>query len=138
MAFRYVALAAALAAPTDPPDTDNQPFWTGRPDAAAFERAVDARLSRARELLARLVGVGARRTIANTLVPYDLLMRELDRAGSATGLIRNVHPDPALRQAAERSDRKVSALATEISLDRRGFDAVGAMDLGGAGPVTRH
>jgi thimet oligopeptidase len=138
MALRYVALAAALAAPTDPPDADNQPFWTGHPDAPTFERAIDARLDHARVLLARLVGVKEKRTLANTLVPYDQLMRELDRAASATGLIQKVHPDSALREAADRSDRKVSALATEISLDRRAFDAVRAVDLGGADPVTRH
>jgi len=138
MALRYVALAAALAAPTDPSDTDNQPFWSGRPDAPAFERAVDARLARARDLLARLVEVKGRRTVANTLVPYDRLMRELDRAAGATGLIQKVHPDSALREAADRSDRKVSALATEISLDRRVFDAVRAVDLTAADAVTRH
>jgi thimet oligopeptidase len=137
MALRYVALAAALAAPTDPPDTDNQPFWAGHPDGPAFERAVDARLARARGLLAEVVGVTGRRTVANTLVPYDRLMRELDRAASATGLIQKVHPDTAIRQAADRSDRKVSALATEISLDRGVFDAVRAMDLSGADSVTR-
>jgi thimet oligopeptidase len=138
VALRYVALAAALAAPTDPPDADNQPFWTGHPDAPTFERAIDARLDHARVLLARLVGVKEKRTLANTLVPYDQLMRELDRAASATGLIQKVHPDSALREAADRSDRKVSALATEISLDRRAFDAVRAVDLGEADPVTRH
>jgi thimet oligopeptidase len=138
MAFRTVALAAALAAPTDPPDSDNQPFWTGHPDAATFERVVDARLARARDLLAEVVGVTGPRTVANTLVPYDRLMRELDRAAGATGLIQKVHPDTSLQQAADRTDRKVSALATEISLDRRVFDAVRALDLEGADPVTRH
>jgi thimet oligopeptidase len=138
MAFRYVALAAAFAALADPPDTENQPFWTGQPDAPTFERAVDERLNRARDLHARLVGVESQRTVANTLVPYDRLMRELDRAASATGLIQEVHPDSTLRQAADRSDRKVSALATEISLDRRLFDAVRALELSDADSVTRH
>ena len=138
MTLRYVAIAAALAGPTDPPDTENQPFWSGHPDAPTFERAVDARLDHARDLLARLVGVKGQRTVANTLVPYDRLMRELDRAASATGLIQKVHPDTAMREAADRGDRKVSALATEISLDRRVFEAVRAMDLSGADSVTRH
>ena len=138
MALRNVALAAALVAPADPPDTDNQPFWAGLPDAAAFEQAIDARLARARDLLARLVRVSGRRTVDNTLVPYDRLMRELDRAGGAAGLIQKVHPDTALRQAADRGDRKISTLLTEISLDRRVFDAITAMELEGADPVTRH
>ena len=138
MALRYVALAAAIAMPADPPDTENQPFWTGHPDAAAFERSVDVRLARARDILAALVGVSGKRTVANTLVPYDRLMRELDRAAAATSLVQKVHPDSTLRQAADRSDRKVSALATDVSLDRRVFDAVRTMDLDGADDVTRH
>jgi thimet oligopeptidase len=138
MPLRYLALAASLAAPTDPPDTDNQPFWTGHPDAATFERAVEARLVRARGLLADLVAVTGRRTVTNTLAPYDNLMRELDRASSQTGLIREVHPDSTVRQAAERGGQRVSALATEISLDRRVFDAIRTMELNGADPVTQH
>ena len=75
MALRYVALAAALAAPTDPPDTDNQPFWTGHPDAPTFERAVDVRLDHARICSSDWSAVTGKRTVANTLVPYDQLMR---------------------------------------------------------------
>lgn len=138
MTLRYVALAAALAGPADSADTENQPFWTGLPDGPTFEHAVDGRLDRARALLDRLVGVRGKRTVANTLAPYDRLMRELDRAAGATSLIQKVHPDSAVRQAADRGDHKVSALATEISLDRRVFDALQAIDLSAADPVTRH
>jgi thimet oligopeptidase len=138
MPLRYLALAATLAAPVDPPDTDNQPFWTGQPDAATFERAVDARLGRARTLLDRLVRVTGKRTVTNTLVPYDNLMRELDRASSQSGLIREVHPDSTLRQAAERGGQRVAALATDISLDRRVFDAIQTMEMGNADSATRH
>jgi thimet oligopeptidase len=138
MLLRSLALATILLAPVPPPDADNHPFWTGHPDATAFERALERRLARAREILDHLVGVTGRRTVPNTLAPYDRLMRELDRASSEASLIRNVHPDSALRQAAERSDQRVSALATDISLDRRVFEAVGAVDLTGADPVTRH
>ena len=138
MPLRYLALAATLVAPIDPPDTENQPFWTGHPDAAAFEKRLEGRLARAREILDRLVAVAGRRSIPNTLAQYDHLMRELDRAASEASLIRNVHPDSALRQAADRSEQRVSALATEISLDRRVFQALEALDLDQADPVTRH
>jgi thimet oligopeptidase len=138
MSLRYLALAASLAGPIDPPDTDNLPFWTGHPDAAGFERAVEGRLARARGLRERLIAVTGRRTVSNTLVPYDGLMRELDRAASEAGLIQKVHPDSALRQAAERSDQRVSAFATELSLDRQVFDAIVAVDLTDADAATRH
>ena len=138
MSLRYLAVAAALAGPVDPPDADNQPFWTGHPDAAGFERAVEGRLVRARGLLDRLTAATERRTVANTLVPYDQLMRELDRAASEASLIRNVHPDSTLRQAAERSDQRVSAFATDVSLDRQVFDAISAIELKDVDPITRH
>ena len=138
MALRYLALAATLAAPIDPPDIDNQPFWAGHPDGATFERSIEARLERARGLLGRLAAVTGRRTIANTLVPYDNLMRELDRAGSEAGLIQSVHPDSGLRETADRSQQRVSAFATDLSLDRRVFDAITALDVTQADPATRH
>jgi thimet oligopeptidase len=138
MPLRYLALAATLAAPLDPPDIENQPFWLGHPDAAAFQRAVEARITLARGILDRLVAVAGARTVSNTLAPYDRLTRELDRAASESGLIQSVHPDSALRQAAERSDQRVSAFATELSLDRRVFEAIEAVDLDDADPVTRH
>ena len=108
MALRYLALAATLAAPIDPPDIDNQPFWAGHPDGATFERSIEARLERARGLLGRLAAVTGRRTIANTLVPYDNLMRELDRAGSEAGLIQSVHP--GLRAARDGGPKPTAGL----------------------------
>ena len=81
--------------------------------------------------------VQGKRTVQNTLVPYDEASIFLDAAGNQAGLIENVHPDSALRSAAEKSSQEVSAYGTEISLDRGVYQALQTMDLTGADAETK-
>jgi thimet oligopeptidase len=137
----FLVLAALAATPpadsTAASPDDNQPFWTGTPDAAGFDRGVRRRLDHARSTLAGLLAAEGRRTVANTLRPYDAIMRDLDRAGGEAGLIQVVHPDSAMRGVAETAKRDVEALATEISLDRGLYDALRAVDTAGLDSETR-
>jgi len=120
------------------PTLTDAPFWTGIADADAFARAQDDRLARARAAILRIESATGPRTIENTLTPYDEVVLELDTAGSQASLIENVHPDQAVREAAERVSQRVSALATELSLNRGVYDALAAIDLAGADPETRY
>src|SRR6185295_18181492 len=112
-------------------------FWTGTPDAAAFNRSMDARLAYARQLLVTLVAVKGARTIDNTLRVFDDIQLELDAVGQQAQLIQSVHPDATLRDAAEKQSQKVSALGTELSLNRDVFDAINALDVSSADAETR-
>ncbi|MFI5178848.1 MAG: hypothetical protein ACHQO8_09805 [Vicinamibacterales bacterium] len=114
------------------------PFWTGMSAPGAFERAMDARLAHARTLLDRVLAVKGRRTIENTLRPFDDLQLELDAVGQQAGLIQSVHPDAAARAAAEKLSQKASALNTEVSLNRGVFDAIAALDVSAADPETKY
>ena len=76
-----VVLAKVATAPSAA-TTDNAPFWTGRPDAAQFKARNEKRLVLAKAALGRLLAVKGTRTIANTLVPFDEISRQLDMAGS--------------------------------------------------------
>lgn len=140
---RALALAAALAlafappAPAAPKAPADPPFWTGAPDAARFRRLGAERIGRAKAEIRALLAAKGPRTIANTLAPYDEAVRWLDMAGSQSSLIENVHPDSALRAAAETVSQEVSAYATEISLDRGVYDALRALDLSAADEETR-
>src|SRR5947209_9632211 len=116
----------------------NTPFWAGISDAASFDRAMTARLARARDTLDRLTGVTGARTIDNTLRWYDDVLLELDAAGSQAGLIQVVHPDAKVREGAEQISQKVSALATELSLNRKVYDAITALDVSGADAETKY
>ena len=89
--------------------SEDQPFWTGKPDAAAFEKTMDERLARAQSLLDRMIAVKGTRTIANTLTVYDEILMQLDAAGAQSSLMEVVHPDKTLREAAEKVTQKVSS-----------------------------
>ena len=99
--------AAAQSAPPAAMGASNAPFWTGMSDAAAFERAMDARLAHASRLLDGLVAVNGARTVANTLRPFDDVQLELDAVGSQAGLIQSVHPDETFRRRRSGSSQKV-------------------------------
>ena len=114
------------------------PFWTGISDAASLDRAMTARLARARDTLDRLTGVTGARTTDNPLRLSDDVLLELDAVGSQAGLIQVVHPDAKVREGAEQISQKVSALATELSLNRKVYDAIAALDVSGADAETKY
>jgi len=73
-----------------------------------------------------------------TLRAFDAAFAVLGEAASRASLARNVHPDPALRDAAEAAEQEVDSLSTELSLDRALYDALAALDVSGQDGATRH
>jgi thimet oligopeptidase len=116
---------------------DDAPFWTGKPDVATFTKWQDERLAKAQQILNQVLAVKGKRTIANTLKPYDEVLIYLDAAGSQSGLIQEVHPEEAMRNAAEKQSQKVQAFYTDLSLNRAVYDALSSLDLKGADAETR-
>jgi thimet oligopeptidase len=114
------------------------PFWTGRPDAATFERQQDSTLARARQGIARLVDPATPRTIDGALRAFDEVVRDIEAASLQASLMENVHPRADVREAAERVGKRAAALAAELSLHRGAYEALSAVDLTGAEPETRH
>jgi Zn-dependent oligopeptidase len=117
---------------------DDAPFWAGRPDAATFVKEMDEHLSEAQKALDQLLAVKGKRTIENTLKLYDEILIQADSAAYQTDLIQNVHPDAALRAAAEKENQKVLAFITTLSLNHDIYNALTALDLSGADTETRH
>ena len=117
---------------------DDAPFWTNKPDAAAFNKLQDERLKLAQAALDRMLAVRGKRTVENTLVPYDEALLYLDAAGSQAGLMQEVHPDATFRSASEKISQRVSAFSTDLSLNRAVFDAITAIDLTTADAETRY
>jgi thimet oligopeptidase len=105
---------------------------------AAFEHAMDGRLSHARMLLDRLVAVTGARTVDNTLRVFDDVQLEIDAVSQQAQLIQSVHPDATMRETAEKVSRRVSAFNTELSLNRGAFDAIRTLDVTGADAETRY
>jgi len=140
------ALAAALAvlAPSVPAHAasdvlppDNAPFFTGNPDAAALKARTEKRIALAQKALDQLLAVKGKRTIANTLAPFDEVSRQLDMAGAQAGLMEETSPDSATRATAEAMSQELSKFITDLSLNRKVYDAMVAMDLKGADDETK-
>ncbi|MBD0372565.1 MAG: Zn-dependent oligopeptidase [Pyrinomonadaceae bacterium] len=117
---------------------DDAAFWNARPDAATFARVQEERVQKAQAALDRLLAVKGKRTLQNTLAPYDEVLLYLDAAGQQAGLMQEVHPDAAFRSTAEKISQKVSAFSTDLSLNRAVYDALSAIDTSGADAETRY
>jgi hypothetical protein len=107
------------------------------PNATAFGKIESDRLAGAQKAIDRLIAVKGARTIDNTLVPYDEALQYLDVAGAQAQLMETVHPDSAVRAVAEELTQDISALGTKISLDRRVYDAIAALDVSKADAETQ-
>jgi thimet oligopeptidase len=116
----------------------DKPFWTHELDVTTFEKIQDERLQEAQKSIDRMLSETDKRTIENTLAPYDEALLYLDAAGAQSELMQEVHPEENFRARAEKLSQKVAALSTEISVNREIFDALSALDLADADDETRY
>jgi thimet oligopeptidase len=127
-AAAFVVVEAELAAPPSP---DNTPFYQGITDEASLTRLVEGRLARAQQLLDRLVAVKGRRTVENTLRLYDDIQAEILNADGPNEIAQTLHPDAKVIATAEGLAQRITLFRAGISLNRRVFDALAAIDLTG-------
>jgi thimet oligopeptidase len=118
--------------------TEDKPFWTNELGVETFDELQNERLDKARKAIEQMLAAEGERTIENTLAPYDEALIQLDAAGAQSETIAEVHPDENLRSAAEKISQKVSALSTELSLNRDIYEAIAKIDLSGADAETKH
>lgn len=116
----------------------NAPFFSGVADVGSLTRAVDGRLAGAREAVAQLLAVTGKRTPDNTLRPFDNAALNAGAASGLASIVRQLHPDPQMRAAAEKLGQAIAAFGTELSLNRSVYDALAAVDLSGEPGDTRH
>jgi thimet oligopeptidase len=95
-----------------------------------------AGLSRAKQLRPQITGKAAR-TIEGTLVPYNDLLMAASATNALAGLMSEVHPDEAIRDAARECEQEVSRFYSDLALDRDMYDALAAVDVSGADPDTK-
>nr|WP_242342139.1 M3 family metallopeptidase [Anaeromyxobacter sp. SG22] len=108
----------------------------GTPDE--FERGCRRDMDRARAEADRLKAMSPPRAAPAALAAFDAAFGALSDAASRASLARNVHPDPRMRDAAERSEQEIDALSTELSLDRGLYDALAALDVSAEDGATRY
>ena len=112
--------------------------WANRPNADAFEKIVNDRLAEGQRSIDKIVAVKSARTIANTLVPYDEAIRQINTGNYLANMMFQVHPDAAFRDRASTMTQKATAVLTALSLNRDVYKALSDLDLTKADPVTRY
>lgn len=114
------------------------PVWSTKPDIAAFNKMEEARLAAAQTAIDQMVAVKGPRTIENTLVPYDEAVRQLNSAGYLSGLMQQVHPESAFRDAATAMFGKANGAQAALALNREVYQALSAIDVSKADAATRY
>ncbi len=138
LALGLVFCTALAASAVAPEDSGPKGMWASRPDAKAFEKIENDRIASAQKTIDAITSAKGPRTIENTLVPYDDATRDLDSAAYFSGLMEEVAADAAYRDSATAMTRKVSAVQTDLSLNRGVYDALVSLDLSGADARTKY
>lgn len=106
--------------------------------AAELDNSNARHLAWAKSFRARIDDVTGTHTVENTLVPYNEMIMHLEAAASECSLFARVHPDAAVRAVAERGEQDVSKYMTELSLDRKLFEAFQSLDVSREDAGTRY
>ncbi len=130
--------AEPAAAVSAPPEAATPLFFTGRPDASSFRALCEAELQSAKLSLDQMLDVKGKRTLENTLVPYNLVMLHSDNAGYYSSLMESVHPDSAFRAGAETLTQAATKFQDELKLNRGVYDALQAVDVSKEDATTRY
>ena len=125
--------AAVPATPVDPLHS-----WVGVRDAASLDSWVRWHIAEEQRLIAELLAVKGRRTVDNTLLPYDRALMNLTLAGGQSGVMFSVSPDKAIRDKAQALAQVVSAETAAISLNQDIYHALAAVDVLQADAPTKH
>jgi thimet oligopeptidase len=131
--FLFAATAIAQQFPATQPS-----IWSTKPDAAAFEKSANERITSAQAAIARIVANHGPKTIANTLAPYDDAYEQLQIATNVATLMSQVQPDAAYRERAGAMQAKVAGVASALSLNRQVYEALSVLDLSQADAATRY
>jgi thimet oligopeptidase len=113
-------------------------IWASKPDVAAFEKIENDRLAAVQSSIDTMLAVKGKRTMENTLVPYDEAVRQNNSAAYLAGLMEQVHPDATFRDHATAMVTKASAVQTAISLNHDVYNALAVLDLSKADAATRY
>ena len=105
--------------------------------AQAYEQACKTQLDDAQARLHALETRTGPATVATVLEPLNDLWLVIDAGLNQAGLLRNVHPDADVRQAANVCEQEFNKLITNIGLSRPLYDAVAAMDTRSEDTVTQ-
>jgi thimet oligopeptidase len=111
---------------------------TGAKAVEGTKKWVEHHLAESRAQVNDLMGVKSKRTVENTLRPFDRAQWHLRMAGSQSGVMFMVHPEAGVRDAAQELSQAISAEGTALSLNREVYDALAAVDVNGEDAATKY
>ncbi len=130
----FLALSPAAAKDAPMPSL----FFTGAPNLAAFKAGFEAELATAQSMLDALLAEKGKRTVANTLERYNLVMTHGENAAYASHLMESVNPDSTFRAESEQMTQKVNKFLDDLSLNRPLYDALVQVDASKEDPATKY
>lgn len=71
------------------------------------------------------------------LEQYNRLSIQIDNALARSSLVANTHPDKDMRETAEKCEQDVSQYATELSLNRKLYEALAGVDASKLDPLAK-
>ncbi len=98
----------------------------------------EAMLAEARRILERILRVQGKRTVANTLVPFNELSNLVSQVAFHGQLLLNAHTVAAVRDAGNKAYLAADSLSTELSLNRPLYEAFRALDVSRADSETKY
>lgn len=101
-----------------------------------FAQECLAGLERARALRPQIISARSR-TVEGTLAPYNELLLAASASNALAGLMSEVHPDEAIRDAARECEQDVARFYSDLALDREMYEALSAVDVSQADAETR-
>ncbi|MFA5910688.1 MAG: M3 family metallopeptidase [Vicinamibacterales bacterium] len=120
----------AQTAAIDP--ASNAPFYTGVTDPESLARLVNGRLAAAREGLDRLTAATGKRSAEQTLRMYDDIQVHIGAARELASIVRQLHPEAAMRTAAETLNQAAEGFETELALNPAAYGALAGIRTTGA------
>lgn len=93
-----------------------------------FERDVRTKLAESRERVDAFLALPADASFADVLSAFDGITLPLNRVAFPPGLMSSVHPDEAVRDAADVLEQEASQFHTELSLSRPVYERLAALD----------
>jgi thimet oligopeptidase len=104
----------------------------------SFEASESDHLKRAQAAIEEALAVQGKRTVENTLAPFDRAYDELQEAEEFANLVQNVHPDKAFRDNATAMVAKVSSRQSAMALNPELYQALRSMDVSAADEATKY
>jgi thimet oligopeptidase len=129
------AAAGHAAAPT----ADPLHAWVASgDDPARLEQWVNDRLAAEQASLDKLLAVKGPRSVANTVRLFDEAQNQLAVAGNEAYLMFALGKTAPLRDKAQALNQKIASAVTDLSLNRKVYDALAAVPLPDNDPASRH